>query len=376
MVTRRAVSIALVVVAATSQVAAQGQPPATAEPLTDFARQVLVPHLYESEKASDLEGRPEIFIQTRFSRGRVDDAADEDAVQNFELSRIETRWAGHLSDHVGVGLELQFHPALEGAAEELVNDAFVEFYVTPGLTLRTGQFVKPFGFDTPRSSADREFPERGMFAGYFFPGQRDRGLMVMWNAGEDVAALGNTHVYGALLNGNRFFADRDDNLDVLIRVRRVFPSIGFAAGISVQAGTQLVPPEHTADDRTTIVGVDAQYVIRRVGVRFEAVRGTMPSTLLSRESACAPAFVPHLKTEAVAAGVVYRLTGADQVYARFDSLSGDPVTGRTARAADVGYLRALDEHARIGVNWQTKNLPTFNDDAVNTRVQVTLNVIF
>ena len=101
------------------------------------------------------------------------------------MTRIEAGWAGHLSDRVGVGLELQFHPALEGAAEELVNDAFVELYLTPGLTLRAGQFVKPFGFDVPRSSADREFPERGMFAGYFFPGQRDRGLMLMWDAGAD-----------------------------------------------------------------------------------------------------------------------------------------------------------------------------------------------
>ena len=377
MLTSCAFSIAAVVIASTSLVAAQGQPPpAKAEPLTDFAKQVLVPDLYESEKAVDLESRPEIFIQTRFSRGRVDDAADEDAVQNFELSRIETRWAGHLSDRVGVGLELQFHPALEGAAEELVNDAFVEFYTTRGLTLRAGQFVKPFGFDTPRSSADREFPERGMFAGYFFPGQRDRGLMVMWNAGEDLSALANTHVYAAMLNGNRFFADRDDNLDVLFRVRRVFPSIGFAAGVSVQTGTQLVPPEHAADDRTTNVGVDAQYVVGPVGVRLEAVRGTMPSTRLSLEPEFAPAFVPHLKTEAAAVGVVYKLTGADQMYARFDYLSGDPVTGRTARAMDIGYLRTLDEHARIGVNWLTKNIATFNDDAVNTRVQVTLNVIF
>ena len=293
------------------------------------------------------------------------------------MTRIEAGWAGHPSDRVGVGLELQFHPALEGAAEELVNDAFVELYLTPGVTLRAGQFVKPFGFDVPRSSADREFPERGMFAGYFFPGQRDRGLMLMWDAGADAPALRNTHVYAALLNGNRFFSDRDGRLDALFRVRRVIPSLRLAAGFSLQVGNQLLPPGDTSgDDGVTIVGADAQYVVGNLGLRFEAVHGTMPSTLLALEPEFAPAFAPGLKTSGVTAGAIYRFTDADQAYGRYDLLDGDPVTGETAHAVDIGYLRVIDEHARIGVNWQWKNRPTFNDDEVNTRFQATLGVVF
>jgi hypothetical protein len=354
---------------------AEGQPPA--DELSDFAKQILVPDLYENEKRFDLQARPEIFIQTRFSRGRIEGAAPEDAVQNFEMSRIETRWAGHLSDRVGVGLELQLHPALEGAAEELVNDAFVELYVTPGVTLRVGQFVKPFGFDVPRSSADREFPERGMFAGYFFPGQRDRGVMLMWDAAADAAALKHTHVYAALLNGNRFFADRDGQLDALLRVRRLFPSVRLAAGVSLQVGNQLLPPaDLSGDDGVTIVGADAQYAVGRLGLRVEAVHGTRPSTLLSLETEFAPAWGPGLNTSGATAGALYRLTDADQIYGRFDVLAGDPVTGETARAGDIGYLRFIDEHARIGVNWQWKNRPTFNDDEINTRFQVTMGVVF
>jgi hypothetical protein len=333
--------------------------------------------LYENEKTLDLQPKPEIFVQTRFSRGFVNGATLDDAVQNFELTRLEARWAGQLSDRVGVGLELQFHPALEGAAEELVNDAFVEFYLHPSLTLRAGQFVKPFGFDTPRSSADREFPERGMFAGYFFPGQRDRGLLLMWDAGDEVAMFKNTHVYAAVLNGNRFFADRDGKLDALLRVRRLFPSRGFAAGISFQFGNQLLPPNDTSgDDGVRILGADAQYVLGNLGLRFEAVHGTRPSTLLSLEPEFAPAFAPGLKTSGVTAGAIYRLTNTGQAYGRVDVLEGDPVTGETARAVDLGYLHTIDEHARIGVNWQWKNRPTFNDDEVNTRFQVTIGVVF
>jgi phosphate-selective porin O/P len=377
--TRSALTALLVAVVSGGAAFAQ-QPTApsiASEELSDFAKSILTPDLYDDERDSELQARPEIFLQTRFSRGRVKGAEPEDAVQNFEMTRIEAGWAGRLSDRVGVSLELQLHPALEGAAEELVNDAFVELYLSPGLTIRAGQFIKPFGFDVPRSSAEREFPERGMFAGYFFPGQRDRGVMLMWDAGADADVLKNTHVYAAVLNGNRFFADRDGRLDALFRVRRVFPSIGFAAGASVQVGNQLLPPtDQSGDDGVTIVGADTQYVVGRLGLRAEAVHGTRPSTLLSLEPAFAPAFGPGLKTSGFATGVVYRLSQADQAYGRFDLLAGDPVTGETARAVDLGYLHAIDEHARIGVNWQWKNRPTFNDDDVNTRFQITIGVAF
>jgi len=374
---RRPLTALLLLVTLAAPLLAQEPAAPQREELEGFAKQILVPDLYQSEKAFEIESRPEIFIQSRFSRGFIAGATLDDATQNFELSRIESRWAGHLSDRVGVGLELQFHPVLEGAAEELVNDAFVEFYVTPGLTLRAGQFVKPFGFDVPRSSADREFPERGMFAGYFFPGQRDRGLMLMWEAGADLAAWRNTQVYAALLNGNRFFADRDSSLDALFRVRRVFPALGLAAGVSLQVGNQLLPPgDPSGDDGVVIVGGDVQFVVGNLGFRAEAASGTRPSTLLALEPEFAPAFAAGLRTSGFAAGALYRFDDLDQAYARFDVLAGDPVTHETARAIDIGYLRTLDEHARIGINWQWKNRPTFNDDEINTRFQVTLGVVF
>lgn len=374
---RPTLAAALIVLSVSPAVAQPPDPQPPPPEIEGFAKQILVPDLYENEKEFEVQSRPEIFIQTRFSRGRVSGAAPEDATQNFELTRLETRWAGHLSDRVGVGLELQFHPALEGAAEELVNDAFLELYVTPGLTVRAGQFVKPWGFDVPRSSADREFPERGMFAGYFFPGQRDRGLMLMWDAGADAPVLKDTHIYAAFLNGNRFFADRDGHLDALFRVRRVFPSLGFAAGVSLQVGNQLLPPDDVSgNDGATIVGADAQYVTGRLGLRVEAVHGTRPSTLLALEPEFAPAFAPGRKTTGLAAGAIYRLNDVNQAYGRFDMLSGDPVTGENARAVDIGVLHTIDEHARIGVNWQWKNRPTFNDDDINTRFQVTIGVVF
>jgi hypothetical protein len=200
--------------------------------------------------------------------------------------------------------------------------------------------------------------------------------MLMWDAGRNVPALANTSVYAAALNGNRFFADRDGKLDALVRVRRLFPTIGLAAGVSLQFGNQVIPPKSDADANVTIVGADAQLTFRRLGLRVEAVRGTMPSTLLSLETEFAPGFARGLITSGFTTGAIYRLSDSDQVYGRFDFLSGDPVTGAAARAGDVGYRRVLDEHAHLGVNWQWKNRATFNDDEVNTRFQVTLGVVF
>ena len=45
------------------------------------------------------------------------------------LSLLETRWAGRVADRLGAGVEIQFHPAIYGSPEELVNDAFLEYYL-------------------------------------------------------------------------------------------------------------------------------------------------------------------------------------------------------------------------------------------------------
>ena len=131
--------------------------------------------LAQDERGQEIAAMPELFVQSRFQALPIDDATVSDAPTNFELTRMETRWSGRVAPKVGLGFELQYHPAPEGASFEIVNDAFVEFYPSDRLTIRAGQFVKPFGFDIQHSSSDRESPERGIFAGYFFPGQRDRG---------------------------------------------------------------------------------------------------------------------------------------------------------------------------------------------------------
>ena len=191
----------------------------------------------------------------------------------------------------------KFHGAPTGSSEELVNDAFIEYYLNPHVTLRAGQFIKPFGFDVQQSSAVRESPERTIFAGYFFPGQRDRGVMLSGDL--NFTALKNIHYFFGAFNGNRFFTDNNRQMNYLMRVRKIFDRLPLAIGFSTQFGKQILPPGVTGNNDENLVGFDFQTAIGRVGLRGEFMVGNTPSTLLSSPSTrpeFAPAFRPWAKS--------------------------------------------------------------------------------
>jgi len=186
----------------------------------------------------------------------------------------------------------------------------------------------------------------------------------------------NTAFSAALLNGNRLFADSNRGLNGVFRVRRLLPSLGLAIGASAELGSQLLPPGTNGNSNLRIVGLDLQYSFRRFGTRAEIIRGTRPSTLLSREPEFTEAFLPGSRTSGAAISSLFRVSESDQLYARYDTLFGDPMTGQTIRATSAGYVRFIGERARLGLNYQWKNRPTFNDDAVNTRFHTTLGIVF
>jgi hypothetical protein len=134
----------------------------------EFADRIVGADHGSSERDNTWKAKPETFIQTRYSVAPIDGSGTA-FEPNFRLSRIETRWAGKINDHLGAGLEIQFQESVEGSPERLVNDAFIEYYLTDHATIRVGQFIKPFGFDVQQSSVDRESPERGIFSGFFSP---------------------------------------------------------------------------------------------------------------------------------------------------------------------------------------------------------------
>jgi Phosphate-selective porin O and P len=342
----------------------------------EFVNRLLAPEMGASEREETLRARPEIFIQSRYSALPIRDA-NEEFKPNFSMSRIETRWAGKVAERIGAGLEIQFHPALDGSPEELVNDAFVEYYLNKHVTVRVGQFIKPFGFDIQQSSALRESPERGIFAGYFFPGQRDRGVMLFGDL--NFTHVKNIHYFVGAFNGNRFFADNNRQANYVLRIRKLFDRPKLAIGVSAQLGKQILPPGVTGNNDENLIGFDFQYVQGRFGLHGEFVAGNTPSTLLAGPSTgpeFADAFRPGAKSAGGAMFATWRLTNKDHVYARYDQFNRDPVKGYNVRAFNFGYLRYLGELTRIGIDYQFKNRPSFNDDAVNGRFHFTWSIEF
>jgi hypothetical protein len=149
---------------------------------TDFASRIIGAENGSDERDNMLEAKPEIFIQTRYSVAPFN-GSGADFQPNLRLSRVETRWAGKINDRLGACVEIQFQESVEGSPDKLVNDAFLEYYLNDHTTVRAGQFIKPFGFAVQQSSWLRESPERPIFSGYFFPGERDRGIMLFGDVG-------------------------------------------------------------------------------------------------------------------------------------------------------------------------------------------------
>jgi hypothetical protein len=342
-----------------------------------FVERIIEPELGANKRAETIRAKPEIFVQARYSALPIRDASSE-FEPSFSLTRIETRWAGRVADPLGAGVEIQFHPAIDGSPEELVNDAFLEYYLNDHTTVRVGQFIKPFGFDIQQSSSVRESPERAIFAGYFFPGQRDRGVLLFGDLGFlDVAALRTVQYFVGAFNGNRFFTDNNRQLNYLARLRKVFDRQRVAIGLSAQVGKQLLPPGTSGNNNENLFGFDFQYVLTdRLGLRGEFVTGNTPSTLLSIEPEFAPAFRPGAHSSGGHLFINYRLTNRDNIYARYDQFNNDPVTGRNVRAFNFGFFRPIGELSRLSFDYQFKNRPSFNDDAINGRLNLTWAIEF
>jgi hypothetical protein len=341
-----------------------------------YKEQILGTDLGGDERDSALSARPELFVQSRYQALPISGATLQTAPTNFELTRMESRWSGKISDKIGMGFEIQYEPAPQGSPEQLVNDAFVEYYASDAVTIRAGQFIKPFGFDVQQSSSVRESPERGIFAEYFFPGERDRGAMISARLDGPGDAWRGTQLFVTALNGNRFFSDNNRQLNYNFRVRKVFDSLSLAVGASAQLGRQLLPPGTSGNNRENVYGADVQWAWKRLGARAEFAAGNMPSTLLSLEPEFSPVFRPGAH---VAGGSIFssiRLAGQDQIYWRYDQFNRDLVTGQNIRAFNFGYFHHIGEWSRLGVDYQFKNGVSYNDDFVNTRLQIIWNVMF
>jgi hypothetical protein len=341
----------------------------------DFTARIIGAENGSNERENDLKAKPEIFTQTRYSVAPLDGSGAA-FDPNLRLSRIETRWAGKINDRLGAGIEIQFQESVEGSPEKLVNDAFLEYYANDHATVRAGQFIKPFGFDVQQSSWLRESPERPIFSGYFFPGERDRGVMLFGDFGFlSYAAFKDLQYFVGAFNGNRFFNDSNRQVNYLARIRKIFDKDKLAVGASVQLGKQLLPHGVSGNDNERLFGLDFQFTTGRFGLRGEALTGNRPSTLATINPQFFPAFRPGSHSSAGSLLAAYRVAGAHNVYARYNQFNGDPMTGLNIRAFNFGYFLPIGQLSRLSFDYQFKNHPSFEDDAVNGRFQITWGIL-
>ena len=340
----------------------------------EFAARIIGPEIGSDERDNVLGAKPEIFIQTRYSVAPLGGSGTA-FNPNLRLSRIETRWAGKINDRLGAGIEIQFQESVEGSPEKLVNDAFLEYYLTDHATVRAGQFIKPFGFDVQQSSWLRESPERPIFSGYFFPGERDRGVMLFGDLGFlRAAAFKDLQYFVGVFNGNRFFNDSNRQVNYIARLRKVFDKEKLAIGASVQLGKQLLPPGVSGNDNERLFGIDFQFARGRFGLRGEAMAGNRPSTPASIVPQFFRAFRPGSHSSAAEVQMSYLVARAHNIYARYNQFNGDPVTGLNIRAFNFGYFLSVGKLSRLSFDYQFKNHASFEDDAVNGRFQITWGV--
>jgi len=346
-----------------------------ADAAKDFTERIIGPDNGSNESDKKLEAKPEIFLQTRYSVAPLDGSGTA-FDPNLRLSRVETRWAGKIADRLGAGVEIQFQESVEGSPEKLINDAFLEYYATDHATIRAGQFIVPFGFDVQQSSWLREAPERPIFSGYFFPGERDRGIMLSGDFGFlSGSAFKNLQYFVGAFNGNRFFNDSNRQVNYMARIRKIFDKDKLAVGVSVKLGKQLLPPGVSGNDNERLFGLDFQFATGRLGLRGEALAGNRPSTFATIEPQFFPAFRPGAHSSAGSLLSTYRVAGAHTVYARYNQFNGDPVKGLNIRAFNFGYFFPVGQRSRLSFDYQFKNHPSFEDDAVNGRFQITWGVL-
>jgi hypothetical protein len=121
---------------------------------SDFKDQILVPDLGGDERSNRLTARPELFVQSRYSAVPLQGTDVSTAPSNFELTRMESRWSGAVSDKIGMGFEIQYHPAPDGTPEQIVNDAFVTLLIRSLCVQASSSYHSVSTFSNPAASVN------------------------------------------------------------------------------------------------------------------------------------------------------------------------------------------------------------------------------
>ena len=145
--------------------------------------------------------------------------------------RIKFAYDNSMSQYV-----LQFDVTEKGVG---IKDAYAKF-TCPGakaIAFSIGAMNRPFGFEVPFSSSDRESPERGRMSQIIFPNERDLGAMITIQAPK-TSRFNFFKIEAGMFNGTSISAvDFDYQKDFIGRMRidKTTKNEKFKYGIGVSA---------------------------------------------------------------------------------------------------------------------------------------------
>lgn len=294
------------------------------------------------------------YVQARFNKfeGNLDKKSGTEPNDNFSVRRARIKVTGKPTKNSEAVVQLDAGQGFTGESGPSVSlkDAYVGYYffetAERGLSVFMGQQKWPFGYEVVQSSSVRECPERSLVVQRFFPGERDRGLIITHPLFSK-----NLMLKLGVFNGNETkFGDPNNYKDAVGSVRFSWGDI--EGGISGYYGKGIVGSDgklyYGNKDVKSRWGADIQiYKFDNLSLKAEYIRGrgidggdpTKPFD---------PAWT-KISQDGFYAQAAYMLTRSDELVVRYDTLSEDPKAKTLGRrsAWNIGYIRWLDDKTRF-----------------------------
>ncbi|HEY3412739.1 MAG TPA: porin [Armatimonadota bacterium] len=244
-----------------------------------------------------------------------------------------------------------------------VRDAYFDWHITPrrnhvaGWTLRSGQFLYPFGAEIERSSADREFPELPAGWSTLFPHTRDQGFNVS-------RGLSRTTDFDlAITNGRSVrqagrLQDTDNYKDLIARIHHSL-NPRAEASISLYQGQQTVSGMHIDRKRWAVAAHAEDVAGGEARAEYIGARDMALNLGEGDPYGTAPA-------RAWFASYEHPLSNSLSLAARYASF--DPDTDNRFRLDGDGEIRSwgiaaiqdVDDHIRLTVAWESPKLTLYD----------------
>lgn len=294
------------------------------------------------------------YVQARFNKfeANLDKKSGTEPNDNFSVRRARIKVTGKPTTKSEAVIQLDAGQGYTGESGPSVSlkDAYVGYYFfdTPerGLSVFMGQQKWPFGYEVVQSSGTRDCPERSLVVQRFFPGERDRGFVMT-----QPLFSPNLMLKLGVFNGNETkYGDPNNYKDTVGSLRFSWGDIegGFSGYYGKIAVSSTGTNYYNNRDPKSRWGADIQvYLLNNFSLKGEYIRGQGIDG--GDATKAFDATWTRISQDGWYAQASLMLTRADQLVARYDTLSQDPKAPALGRrsAWNLGYIRWLDEKTRF-----------------------------